>query len=71
MNVGRLRELIKDMPDSAPVLVSVRDHAYRECSVEDTTVGMVGPRRDSHFCEWFGEEHRSVGERPVRALVIR
>lgn len=71
MNVKQLREILADMPDNAPVLVSAPDHAYRECSVEDTTAGMVGPRRHSTFYEWFGEEHRSVGEKPVRALVIR
>lgn len=71
MNVKQLRAILADMPDSAPVLVSARDHAYRECEVEDTTAGMVGPRRHSVFCEWFGEEHAGEDERPVRALVIR
>ena len=71
MNVKQLRALIADMPDDAPVLVPAPDHSYRECAAEDGTAGMTGARRSPDFWEWFGEEHASEGEKPVRALVIR
>lgn len=37
MNVGQLRELIKNLPDTTPILQVSSDHSYTGVSAEVTT----------------------------------
>ena len=55
MNVGTLRKLIADLPDSMPVVVPTPDHSYyaASCSV---TEAVQTDRRGWKFSETGGDE---------------
>ncbi len=69
MNIKKLKEIIKDMPDDAPVLRESSDHAFVECSIEN------GTALEEDECQWtqdFGEEttpEADYGKR-IKALLI-
>lgn len=71
MTVKRLRELIADLPDTAPVLLSAPDHEYID--VAAVSVETARRARDGTWTEDQGEENTPTEEfgRPVDAVLIR
>lgn len=70
LTIGSLRELIRDLPDSTPVLTPGQDHAYQACEATVTTAGKAPGKYRSEYWMWYGEENASEGEVPVKALVV-
>ena len=68
MNVGKLRELIQDLPDDTPVVVEGRDHSYNECTASYTDA--TWNRQARMFFEYAGPEHLAEGETCVRVVVV-
>lgn len=70
MKVKDLKKAIVEMGDDCDdceVLLSGSDHSYYSAGcASDSTAGFDG--RD--YYEWYGMEHASDEERPVRALVV-
>lgn len=71
LTVGALRELIKDLPDSTPVLAPAPDHSYRECEANVTTAGKTEGRRGVDYWMWYGQNNACDGEVPIEVLVIQ
>jgi len=66
MNVKRLKQLIANLPDEMPVLVTIPDHSYRECTGAVTTA-----LRDKHvWSEDHGEENTPESEYGKRTRVL-
>lgn len=55
MNIKELKKLIADMPDDAPVLLSVSDHNYKEaCLLDDWAVYRADERAYEEFAgDWL------------------
>lgn len=69
MNLGQLRKLIKDLPDSTEILRPGSDHSYRRADAYASTVLVL----DGHYSEDHGDgvtpEGPDLGRR-VKALLI-
>lgn len=70
MNVKKLKELLKDLPDDMKVVTSAFDHSYRNVD------GWVADALDSNgdMTEWTGgeptEEERNIWGDPTKVFVI-
>lgn len=69
LTVGHLRELIKDAPPQALVLMPYSDHSLKTCQAFVGTV-MV---KDGEYCEDHGEDVTPEGDeygKRVRAVIV-
>jgi hypothetical protein len=55
VTVGSLKALLKDVPDSTPILTGAPDHSYRNAEAVITTA--VYYPQEQHWAEDFGDEH--------------
>jgi len=73
MNVKQLKELLAQLPDDAPVLVSGADHEYSIADAEITDCGKASRKtfssRRTFYYAWY-PEHVESYEKCVKALVI-
>lgn len=66
MNVGKLKEMIKDLPDDTPILMSGSDHSYYRGDVR------VGPAtiNGGDYSEYWGDEYLNEGDKKVDVALL-
>lgn len=67
MNVGELRKVLEGVDDSLPILVSSVDHSYR--LVDFAVDGARFARRESYYCEDYGDDNHRPEEKYIQALI--
>ena len=66
-NVGKLKELIKDLPDDTPILVPGSDHSYYQ---PDCSIAPAEYNERGDWFEYYGDKYMSEGGKRVETTLV-